>query len=121
MAGNATNLNNASVNAEGDEREKERDKIKGTPYRLRNLSYQQANLSQQSTVTSASEIDKIEEEEDEASVASEQDSVMGSMEDIAGEKRLLRREDWQGKNNAFKLDSVLEAVNKMYVMHQQCL
>lgn len=127
MAGNTLNAGVASVacvNAGSDDKDKVNDKIKGTLYRLRNLSYQQANVSQQSNVVSVRETDKIQEEEDAGSLVSEasgQDSVMGSMEDISGERKLLHKEEWHGKNTAFKLDSVHDAVNKMYNMHLQCL
>lgn len=79
-----------------------------TPYRLRNNSYQQAN---QSTAQHAFGQDTIVEEGEE----------MGSLEDIVKPKMLIRKEDWQKKTQAVKLDTVFEAVNKMYAVQEQFL
>lgn len=32
---------------------------------------------------------------------------------------MIRKEDWTGKNHTAKLDTIFEAVNKMYALHQQ--
>lgn len=121
MAGNTVvAINTTAVNAE------DKDKIKETPHRLRNHSYLQANTSggganqNQSNVEVPAEQDTIQEEEETGS-KTENDSEMGSMEDITSAKRLLRKEDWQGKTTAFKLDSIFEAVNRMYSYHAQCM
>lgn len=110
--------------ANTDEKMRRVSEIKGW---LRNYSYQQANQANVSLNATANlnieeVIDEDTEEVERTSLAEEENgSIMGSMEDILRPKALLRKEDWQGKNNGHKLDSVLEAVNKLYTMHEQTI
>lgn len=103
---------------EGGEKMRRMSDIKG---RLRNYSYQQANIasSAASNPTEVCEEAVAEENSSEIEQSENNDSIMGSMEDIIRPRVLLKKEDWQGKNNNHKLDSVLGAVNKLYMMHEQ--
>lgn len=87
------------------------------PYRLRNSSYQQA--TGMSLPSDAITSQTVEDNTTATEVILEESFDMGSMEDIVNPVPMIRKEDWQGKNNATKLDSVFEAVNKMYAFHQQ--
>lgn len=99
-----------------DEEEQNSKNAKQTPitpsasgYRLRNHSYQQANTSVSQYVVSHQPIQEDSAED------------MGSMEDIVKPQMLIRKEEWQGKTQAVKLDTVFEAVNKMYAVQEQFL
>lgn len=122
MAGNAQLGDLKTIVEEDCEKlDKDNERLKSTPYRLRNHSYQQANASMVQSISNETSTILEEAEKERGPSDSDNDSVMGSMEDITSSKFLLRREDWQKKNTAFKLESVFDAVNKMYSMHAQCL
>lgn len=46
---------------------------------------------------------------------------MGSIEDLLPPKFLLKKEDFDKKNNTNKIDAIFESVNKLYNMHAQVL
>lgn len=101
-------------------------KESGSGYRLRNHSYSESikgnPLSHKGNVKDAIS----EEEEDERPVrntvhearGSQEDlDDMGSIEDLLPPKELLKRDEFDKKNTANKLDMVLDAVNHIYVQH----
>lgn len=108
MMGSVITLNKDMRAMESLEMEDETSKqTLSTPYRLRNHSYQQAN---------SSVVQSIPEEQPDQEGCGED---TGSMEDIIKPKMLIRKEDWHRKSQAVKLDTIFEAVNKMYAVHEE--
>lgn len=87
---------------------------KESGYRLRNHSYQQSVGSLNATNSSTPNVTQgknhnIVETLDE----------MGSLEDLLPPKLLLKKEDFDKKNNTNKFDTILDSVNKLYSLHAQ--
>lgn len=97
---------------------------KDTGYRLRNLSYQQGMLAS-TPISGTDNAIKAQKRGGNASVTTvvreeelEQDE-MGSIEDLLPPKFLLRKEEFEKKNNTNKIDVIFDSVNKLYNMHAQ--
>lgn len=87
-------------------------KPKDSGYRLRNHSYQQSVAPAITTIAEENSV------QSSGSVESETDE-MGSIENLLPPKVLIKREDFDKKTNPNKLDTIVEAVNKLHTRHLQ--
>lgn len=89
--------------------------VKETGYRLRNPSYIQSVAEDVPSSIRNKDLNKQNSETQDH----EDFDEMGSIEDLLPPKFLLRKEDFEKKNNTNKIDAVFEAVNKLYNHHAQ--
>lgn len=119
-----TNPQNMSGNKIDKQTENNAEMEAAPSYRLRRHSYQQSmtgTLNAKPIKATTSVEETITEETEPGSVAERdiQADEMGSIDDLLPPKFLLKREELEKKNSSQRLDSVVDAVNKLYAMHAQ--
>lgn len=122
-------LNESNEEQSGKER-------RDSGYRLRNHSYQQSLNNQEDLGSQKSNTEIIPEEESDidtspgpnssqkkskesTGVEVEDLDEMGSIDNLLPPKFLLKKEDFEKKNTANKLQAIMDAVNNIYTHHAQ--
>lgn len=106
--GSKTTMSGNTASNSESENEHPQDTEKG--YRLRKHSYKEALNGNPPSTVKALSVDKSVPEESDI-------DEMGSIEDLLPPKLLLKKDEFDKKNNAGKLDSIFEAVNNLYTMY----